>query len=82
MNESKTPQSRANIGDGLFSLYVTLQVDLLVGNNADEGSLFVLLAYSMGVFDRMWEPLVEATLPPNKVTRAGASRRPREMVPF
>ena len=48
----------------------------MVGNTADEGSLFIWLAYSMGLFGNLWEPLVEATVPPQQVgCRAEARAR-------
>ena len=38
-------------------------VDVLIGNNANEGTLFLLIAYNVAVFESAWRDLIPATFP-------------------
>eukprot|EP00043_Microstomoeca_roanoka_P016965 m.175929 g.175929 ORF g.175929 m.175929 type:complete len:613 (+) comp16552_c10_seq2:113-1951(+) len=47
-------------------------VDILIGNNADEASLFLLIAFNVAVFESSWRDLLPAAFPEHHRSRVEA----------
>ncbi|EGD82665.1 hypothetical protein PTSG_11995 [Salpingoeca rosetta] len=57
------------------------KVDVIIGNNADEASLFLLIAYNVAVFESSWRDLLPATFAQDQLGRV-AALFPQEWSPF
>eukprot|EP01147_Barroeca_monosierra_P009186 gene9186-1476_t len=57
------------------------KVDVIIGNNADEASLFLLIAYNIAVFESAWRDLLPATFPTVHQRRV-AALFPENWTPF